>query len=148
MKYFSKKGFTLVELMTSLSIVSVMMAVSLPGILSWIPEKQLRSASRELHDNIQYARIYAIKAGQDCYLDFNEPNTGQYTLSLNSKTLKIADLSKYNDHLQFDDPPERITFRSNGITRSNEKTEVKVTGGGKSYRTTVFVSGAIKLEEL
>jgi prepilin-type N-terminal cleavage/methylation domain-containing protein len=146
LKYKSKKGFTLVELLISIGIVSAMMAVAVPFIIHWIPEQKLRSASRELHDNIQFARIYAIKAGQDCYLDFTTPD--QYTLNLNSTLLKTTDLSTSGYGLRFDDPPARITFRSNGISRSNEKNEVKLTdNSGKAYIATVFVSGAIKLEK-
>jgi prepilin-type N-terminal cleavage/methylation domain-containing protein len=147
LKNKSNKGFTVVELLTVMGIVGVLMAVALPGILSWIPEQRLKGAARELHDNLQFARIYAIKAGQDCYLDFNEPATGQYTLSLNAKVLKTADLSKHSNTLRFDSPPERIIFQSNGISRANTTAVVRVTNNIKAYLATVYASGAVKLEK-
>ena len=147
MKTVNYKGYTLVELLVIISILGIISAVSVPNLLSWYPNYRIRSASKELYNNLQWARMSAIKARENCYIDFNSPGANQYTVNFESKTVRIVNLADHDSSLSFSEAPERITFRSNGLAILGDE-DLIVTNSNKKYQAEVFISGAIKLKKL
>jgi type IV fimbrial biogenesis protein FimT len=68
-------GFTLIELAVTVAIVGLLSAISLPGIFAGLPEKRLRSATRDLYSTLQKARLLAVKINRDVWVDFDYPNS-------------------------------------------------------------------------
>ncbi|MCI5165630.1 MAG: prepilin-type N-terminal cleavage/methylation domain-containing protein [Candidatus Electrothrix sp. GM3_4] len=68
-------GFTLIELMVTVALVALLSAISLPGILSGLPEKRLRSAARDLYSTLQKARLLAVKINREVRVEFNYDNS-------------------------------------------------------------------------
>ncbi|NOX24695.1 MAG: prepilin-type N-terminal cleavage/methylation domain-containing protein [Deltaproteobacteria bacterium] len=60
----SATGFSLVELLVTIGIVSVLMAVATPVIIAWLPNLRLQSDARQLVSNLQKARLEAVKRDQ------------------------------------------------------------------------------------
>ena len=60
-KNTSQKGFTLVEIVVALVLISILAIVASPHILSWAPNIQLKAAARNLSANMKRAKIEAIK---------------------------------------------------------------------------------------
>jgi prepilin-type N-terminal cleavage/methylation domain-containing protein len=63
-------GFTLMELMVTVALVALLSAISLPGILSGLPEKRLKSAARDLYATLQKARLLAVKINREVRVEF------------------------------------------------------------------------------
>jgi len=57
------KGFTLVELMITISIASILLAVAVPSYQSLMRESRLTTQANELMTALHYARSEAIKRG-------------------------------------------------------------------------------------
>lgn len=53
-------GLTLIELLTTLTIISILALVSMPAT-DWIHSNRLKSTIRQLHSEVQLARTIAIK---------------------------------------------------------------------------------------
>jgi len=66
-------GFTLVEIMLSISILSILAAIAVPNMGIWIANFRLKSAVRELANNMQWTKITAIKENRDWIIIFNPP---------------------------------------------------------------------------
>lgn len=60
---FVSKGFTLVELMVTVSIASILLAVAVPSYQSIMRESRLTTQANELMTALHYARSEAIKRG-------------------------------------------------------------------------------------
>ena len=58
------KGFTLVELMVTIAVVAVLLAIALPSFRKVIQRNRVASASNDLLASISYARTTAINRGQ------------------------------------------------------------------------------------
>lgn len=57
----AQAGFTLVELLTAVTIAAILVAVGLPSLLDTVRSAQLRSSSSQLYDAIILARSEAVK---------------------------------------------------------------------------------------
>ena len=71
-----ESGFTLVELMTVIGIIGILLAIAVPGVMSWLPSYRLRAAAQDMVGNFQKARLEAIKRNALCSVVFNQPVDG------------------------------------------------------------------------
>lgn len=72
-------GFTLVELLIAIGIISLLLAIATPNIISWLPNLRLKGDARNLVSNLQKARLEAIKRNQCVGITFTTvafPATG------------------------------------------------------------------------
>ena len=66
-----KDGFTLIELMVTISILGILVSIAIPGFSRWLPGYRLKSATRDVYSNMQLAKMGAIKANADWAIVFN-----------------------------------------------------------------------------
>lgn len=60
----SVKGFTLVELVVTVAVLAIVLAIAAPAMTSWIAESQARSQVNLYRDMFTFARAEAISRGQ------------------------------------------------------------------------------------
>lgn len=65
-------GFSLIELLVAISIVAIVMAITVPNVLSWLPNYRLKAAASDLMSNIQKAKIMAVRNRSNCAIRFDE----------------------------------------------------------------------------
>jgi prepilin-type N-terminal cleavage/methylation domain-containing protein len=54
-------GFTMVELLIAVVILSILLTLAIPGFARWLPNYRLRGAARDLYSNLQLAKAGAIR---------------------------------------------------------------------------------------
>jgi len=59
-----RAGFTLIELMVTLSVAAILMAIAIPNIRNFLSNNRLSSGVNDLLHSIQVARTEAIKRQQ------------------------------------------------------------------------------------
>src|SRR5882762_1129222 len=57
----SQRGFTLIEIMISLTVLGILLMVALPSFGTWLQNQQLRAASEATLNGLQVARAAAIR---------------------------------------------------------------------------------------
>lgn len=78
-----RKGFTLTEVVVTLSILGVMTAISVPSYFSWLPKHRLQTSVRQIYDDMQLAKIRAVKDNSVAVIIFT-PATNKYTIFLDA----------------------------------------------------------------
>ncbi|MFV0438983.1 MAG: GspH/FimT family pseudopilin [Desulfopila sp.] len=88
-------GFSFIELVVVLAILSVLAAIGLPALRQWVPNYQLKAATQELYGNLQKARMEAIKTNSTVSTVFDTStctaaNGGNYTFTNDESGERIA----------------------------------------------------------
>ena len=103
-----EQGFTLIELMVTIIILCVLLGLAIPGFSSWIPKYRLRGAARDIHSNLQYAKMTAVKDRTRCGVLFDVPGIYRVVTSTNQTfgdsddvTLKTVNLSEYGSGVAY-----------------------------------------------
>lgn len=64
-------GFSLVEVAVTIAIIGIMSAIAIPSFLSWLSDKGLHNASRDLYSNFRKAQMNAVKRNRNCAVTFD-----------------------------------------------------------------------------
>jgi type IV fimbrial biogenesis protein FimT len=144
-----KSGFTVVELVVVLAVLSIFVAIGVPNFMSWIPKYRLKSAVRDLYSNMQLAKMTAVKSNVDCTITYST-DPDQYVLSgALSKTVVLGD---YGSGVNFNGPANEtfaattITFNSRGTSNAGYA-YLSNSGNTQYFRVSPLTSGVIKLQK-
>jgi len=86
----NRKGFTLTEVTVVLSLLGIMSAISVPSYISWLPRHRLQTSVRQIYDDMNLAKIRAVKDNTDACITFNT-GAATYTVFLDSNSNAIQD---------------------------------------------------------
>lgn len=67
----NNKGFSLVEAMVVMAIVAAMGAFAVPSMISWLDNKGLQNAARDMYSNLRKAQSIAVKNNRNCAVSFD-----------------------------------------------------------------------------
>jgi len=82
-KKSKNSGFTLLEVMVVVGIISVVIGIAVPNIISWLPKYRLKSAARDIISFMQEVKLEAIKTNTTLEIIFDNSGTpGFYYLDL------------------------------------------------------------------
>jgi len=154
-------GFTLVELMTVIAILSVLAAVAYPLINASLPKYRLRAAARELVIDFKRAKVEAIKRHQNVLIEFKPPSGtdgGSYELCVDDCTTgeKIASVAMPKDVRLTPNPDKNKYFNDNkrgkydsrGLPPNLSDTGticLSTTDGSRTYSIALSSSGAVRM---
>jgi prepilin-type N-terminal cleavage/methylation domain-containing protein len=124
----SRRGFTLMELIVALSILSILSSIAIPAYSSWLPEYKLKNAVRDLYSNMYLARMLSIKRNDKYKIIFYPVGTGSYRIvrpdGTTEKTIKFSDY----------DPTGGIGYGKGNATEDAKGVGNPVPADGISYQ--------------
>ncbi len=130
-KKYRSPGFTLVEVMVVLVILSVMAFFVAPEVMNWRPNMRLTDAAQDIYANMQNAKVEAIEKNENVAITFTVP--GSYEIFVDDgATALVWDAGE--ETLSLDDDVDSPTYNTKTISLN---TEVLFDGG------TDFNGGAV-----
>jgi prepilin-type N-terminal cleavage/methylation domain-containing protein len=79
MNFQLKKGFTLTELLTVMTVMGVLFAFAVPAVISYLPKYRLQAVANRLFSNLQRVKQEAVRINGECAIYFDAENN-QYQL--------------------------------------------------------------------
>lgn len=79
----NRQGFTLTEVIVTLSVLGIMTAISVPSYISWLPRHRLQTSVRQIYDDLNLAKMQAVRSNTVAVAIFT-PATNQYTIFLDA----------------------------------------------------------------
>ncbi|OAS85117.1 competence type IV pilus minor pilin ComGD [Metabacillus litoralis] len=142
-----KNGFTLVESLLVLSIVTIMSFVLIVNIFPIYHEKVIETFLEQFEKDMMYAQQYALVNDEPVYILFAvERNQYKIVTGESAKTLLS---SNYQHKIQIEGVTlkNRVTFNSNGSIQKSGT--MLITYNGSSYKVIFYLGkGRMKIEKL
>ena len=84
---FTEKGFTLIEIMVVVVIIALIALFAGPELVNFGPNMRVKATARDLHTNLQKAKVEAIKTNRSVLITFNPVDCattlgGIYTINI------------------------------------------------------------------
>lgn len=74
----TNRGFTLVELMVTVAVLAILLAVGIPALQTTLDKRRLTGAVEQLYSDLQYARSEAIRQNRNVTVYFSGTSTWCY----------------------------------------------------------------------
>jgi type IV fimbrial biogenesis protein FimT len=86
----NNKGFTLAEVVVTLAILGIMATIAIPSFMSWLPKHRLQTSVRQIYDDLNLAKMEAVKRNTDVFIQFS-PTNETYSVILDSNNSGALD---------------------------------------------------------
>lgn len=154
----NEQGFSLIETMVVIAIVAIAAGMTVPNLLSYRPALELNRAANDLHSNLQWARLVAIRGitncgivigptSAQCAVEDSEP-VPDYCIVCDShgnSPLISVNMAKTYDYAPVTISGSDITFDARGISNNNSITVTNVTNGvTKSFDIVTSTVGRVR----
>lgn len=131
------KGFSLVELLVVISIMGIMMAISVPGLLEWRRNAQFKEAAQLAASTLRRARGQAINLNQNVNVTFTLDDTAandNNSVTIGTEVVKFKSGIEIKRGADCDNNsgPVSITFNPGG--GSNQSYLCIFDGATRKYR--------------
>jgi len=133
-----KKGFTLIEALLTIIIISIVVLMAIPSLNS--TGARVRTVSRQIIDDMRYARTKAVTDGKNIIVDFTNPT--KYVIMYDDGT-KIKEYN-YPHQIECKATPTTFTYQKIGSASSNGNLIVSK----DEYTMTVNVIGSTGMVHL
>jgi len=122
----SLSGFTLIELMITISIVAVMLTLAAPGISGFFDSKRLINATEQVYSHLQRARSESFARSAIVYVKFNATSTPSTTWQYGISTESACLLDTNACTLVIDDGDGNVDG-INGVTDTQDRVLMRFT---------------------
>ena len=90
-----QSGFTLIELITIIAIMSILAGIAIPNFLSYLPKHRLNGAARQVMGDLMGARMKAVKENTTVTVAWVSNHEYKISTASDNKTIDIQ--ANYHD---------------------------------------------------
>lgn len=77
-----ERGMSIIEIVVTIAIIGILMALAAPSAAHWIQNTQLRNAAESIYNALQSARLEALKRNTTVSFQMNDANTTAWQVCL------------------------------------------------------------------
>jgi len=143
------KGFTLTELMITLGVFAILLAVAVPTLKDWLPRYRLKAAARQIASDMQLARYRAIATNvrHGVYFDATKITYKVYSDDNGNANFDSGEEEKTVtlENVTCTTAPQTINFLPTGTATADTVT-IENTKGQASSIVVLGTTGRIRIE--
>ena len=155
------EGFTMIEMLVVMVVLSVLASIAVPTFFKWYPNYRLRNAAREIFSTVQTAKMTAVKENTNVVVWFNKTadtfgafvdSNGNNTQDAGERTLKNGALHSNVDLYDIADFSlgTKTYFDTRGLATGgwgNIKLKKRNIPDSKIIRIGIWFSGTVEMSE-
>lgn len=144
---YKHKGFTLIEIIITLAVISILVGISAPSYNHWISGYRLKAAIRNLRSNMQKARVMAISENKTIEIRFDYSlSPGFYYFDTNDDNdynigEHKSDLASFGSKVDFGTGNAKTNWSNSSI---NQAARVFFTSNGNSFPASIYLENENK----
>lgn len=77
-----QRGMSIIEIVVTITIIGMLMALAAPAATNWIQNTQLRNAAESIYNGVQAARLEALKRNTAVSFTLTDPNSTAWQICL------------------------------------------------------------------
>lgn len=160
MKSAACKGVTLLELLITLSVISILLSLAAPSFKNLIAEVRLASVADELYSSLQLARTEAVKRaikveicpsvdGSSCLIGNNWNSGWMVWYATGGGGIEVLRVkASLSPGVQISSTVSEVEFESVGQASAEADIQVSIVGdSAQSRRICLFPSGQVTVEK-
>jgi len=129
------KGFSLIELMVTIAVAAIMLALAVPNFREWINNSRIRSAAESIQNGLRVARNEAAQRGSPTRFELTSASAATWTvcqLPTGTTTCTAAKAANAANVIEQRDATESLvtlTGSTSSAMQDKTKTGTVLTGG-------------------
>ena len=129
-------GFTLIELMVTLSVLAILITLALPSMRQIVESQRVRSAASDIASDLVIARNEAVKRGNDVQLAPSLTGwAGGWTLKVLSSAELLSSRNALGSGITFAASPVAVTYNKYGhLSGADSVVRFSIASGSASQR--------------
>ncbi|MBI2360368.1 MAG: GspH/FimT family pseudopilin [Deltaproteobacteria bacterium] len=136
----TEAGFTAMELMVTMAVSLIVLAIGTPSFLAWLPTMRLSSAARQVATDLQVARMRAISQNASSYTVTFNAGAGTYTYGSDSR-----DIGQQYPGITIASVSLNPVFTSRGTASAGA--QIKLNNGSAQKYVCVKVVGRVNIQD-
>jgi type IV fimbrial biogenesis protein FimT len=144
------RGFSVAEMMATMGVFAVLMAVAVPSFLAFRPSMQLNGASREMLGKLMWARSKAVEQNSTYIVTF--PSNHELQIFNDTNNNSTLDAGEWTQTIDLQTDYADVTFSQSGATptfnsrgTSAGTTTITLNNESGSKTVTVTPTGSVKI---
>lgn len=139
------RGFTIVELMIVIALISVVATVGVPNFMTFIENNRVTTATNSYVGTLNYARSQATREGRNVQVQAREEDDWAQGIEamLDNDTLRVSEAVAGSIQVS----GEEVTFRGNGMATGAAEFQICTEDGGYGRRININEGGQIRTRE-
>jgi type IV fimbrial biogenesis protein FimT len=125
-----QRGFTLIELMITLTVLGLLVLAALPSFRDWIQNTQIRTATESLLSGLQLARLEAVKRNSNVTFTLGEGTDWSVDVASSGENIQSRPSSEGSPNVTLGVTPDGatiVTFNALGRAVTNADGSASIT---------------------
>ena len=124
------RGFSLIELMITLAVLGMLLAIGLPNMGTWLQNTQIRNAAESINSGLQFARAEAVKRNTTVRFQLVSDMTNTCQLSTSGKNWVVSlDATTANCDVEPSDTVLPRILQKRASSEGSPNAQITATGG-------------------
>ena len=140
-------GFSMVELLIGITIVSILVVAGLPSYTAWIQNTQIRNATESVLNGLQLARNEAVRQNLNVQLVLGTQSSWTISLASDGTQIQTRNYGAGSKNVTVTKTPSTattITFNSLGRVTTNADATAPITQLDFTVPTTILAATAVR----